>query len=160
MIPQKDNIMAHPSWLTDVYDPKKLTKTLDHVCKAIEKDKKEFNIQALAVRGNSGTLVAGAISMMVNLPIILVRKEGDGSHSDYKVEFNNILKKKGTAGYVVVDDIISSGDTIRSIFWAVQDHLPLLEMKKIYLYNGHRNEPLYIGGESVKRSVPVQYFGF
>jgi adenine/guanine phosphoribosyltransferase-like PRPP-binding protein len=157
LIPQKVNNMAHPSWLANVYDPQKLTIVLGRMCAAIEGDKKKFDIRAIAVRGNSGTLVAGAVSMMTGLPIILVRKEGDGSHSDFKVEYSEILKKKGASGYIIIDDIVASGNTIKTIRESIKDHLPLLELKKVYLYDGYgRSDPIRIG---TSKAIPVESFG-
>jgi len=73
---------------------------------------------AIACRGVSGMLVAVPLSIMMGKPLIIVRKEKSDNwkerttHSKYDIEFGIM----GTAvTYIIVDDLIDTGDTIRAI---------------------------------------------
>lgn len=65
----------------------------------------------IAVRGVSGFVVAGAVSAELGLPLVIVRKGTDGCHSDYLVEGPREL-----TDYIIIDDFLSSGDTIQAIY--------------------------------------------
>lgn len=64
---------------------------------------------AIAFRGMSGALIAPEIARRLNKGLIMVRKQTEDSHSSYKAE--------GLLGcrYVIVDDMIASGDTVKAI---------------------------------------------
>jgi len=69
--------------------------------------------------GLSGTLALGAIAgIYPNIPIGIVRKEGDGSHSSCFIEAPNNYYNK----WAFVDDLICSGDTFSKVEQAVKDN--------------------------------------
>jgi hypoxanthine phosphoribosyltransferase len=75
---------------------------------------KQFD--AIAIRGNSGAIIGGAIATALNKPIILVRKDKwkeESHHSMMHVE--GPLNWSPLARYVIVDDFVSSGATFRKI---------------------------------------------
>jgi orotate phosphoribosyltransferase len=83
---------------------------------------------AIAFRGMSGALAAAPLALKLNKHLICVRK-GESTHADYDVE--------GALGcrYIIVDDCISSGATVRTIQDKIHQSDPLSNCVAIYLYN-------------------------
>jgi adenine/guanine phosphoribosyltransferase-like PRPP-binding protein len=146
--------MAHSYYLESLFYPKILSIKASQLSDAINLDKKELDLKAIAVRGMSGCLIAGLISVLTDLPIILVRKPKEESHSYMNVEYIESLNAF-SASYCIVDDLIGSGNTCRLIEDAVRKELPDLSLRKIYLYNSDRIVPLSVNG----KEVDVQSFG-
>lgn len=85
---------------------------------------------AIAFRGLSGALVAPSIAIMMNKHLLAVRKTGDTDHSKYRVE--------GYMGcpYIIVDDLIESGETMETIIDAVGSF-----PEAIFLWNTSKETP-------------------
>ena len=81
-------------------------------------DKYHIDFDSIAIRGNSGAIMGGALSLITNKPLILVRKKDDDNHSVYNVEGYT-----GVRRYIIVDDLISTGDTIGHIIADIREHL-------------------------------------
>lgn len=69
-----------------------------------------FSCEAIAFTGMSGAIMAPMIAARLGVPLILVRKPFDNSHSGRRVE-----GAYDADTYLIVDDFISSGDTVRNI---------------------------------------------
>jgi orotate phosphoribosyltransferase-like protein len=54
----------------------------------------------------SGALIGPPVALRLNKSMILVRKDEDDTHSDYKVEGDRNIKR-----YVILDDFVCSGKT-------------------------------------------------
>lgn len=76
---------------------------------------REVKFDAIAVRGMSGAIIGGAIAHELSKPIILVRKDDheEAHHSCMDVE--GPIDWAPPARYVIVDDFVSSGNTLRRI---------------------------------------------
>lgn len=101
------------------------THTPDYVCshveKVLERDKvakivpvavqllKRFEFDAIAFRGMSGCLLAAPLAYLTGKTLIMVRKP-EQSHTSLIVEGDKAAKT-----YVIVDDFISSGQTVKII---------------------------------------------
>ncbi len=86
---------------------------------------------AIAVSGYSGALVAGAFSIALKKPIILVRKTTEDAHSSSLVEYGRIRSK---FRYIIVDDFVASGETIQRIRKAVKQKRPTSIFVGVYPY--------------------------
>lgn len=64
-------------------------------------------IDAIAFTGMSGALVAPRVASLLDLPMLMVRKAYDGSHSDYEVE--GFVESQC---YIIVDDFVCTGTTV------------------------------------------------
>lgn len=76
----------------------------------------------LICRGSSGTILATAIQMMLSTNecyIWHIKKEGEVSHGD-----SDRPRRMEKAVNIVVDDFISSGETIRAIVGVVREMIP------------------------------------
>jgi len=104
--------VTQSSYLGAVLTPDGLRDAAAKVSRRIEQleAEKGYKIDAIAFRGMSGALVGPMAATFLNKGMLLVRKPGDGSHSDYTVE-GMILARK----YVIVDDFVSTGVTVSAI---------------------------------------------
>lgn len=81
-----------------------------NVTKAAHDLKKQgFDFESIAFRGMSGAVLASPIALALDKTLILVRK-GENTHSQYAVEGDLSGQK-----YIIVDDFISTGETVRTI---------------------------------------------
>ncbi len=87
--------------------PKDLKRITTRVSKKMLALKKKLKFDAIVFRGNSGAAIAFPVSVATGIPVVLVRKEG--SHGS-KIEGSCNVSK-----YIILDDFISSGDTMRKI---------------------------------------------
>lgn len=119
------------SYLGSVLDPESLKEAIaifKHASRAVG-----FQFDAIAVRGNSGTLFGGALSVATSRPLILVRKQAELSHSNMGVE--GAVKAQR---YLFVDDIMFSGHTFRSTVKSISDLGHGGKCVGVFLYNaGH-----------------------
>lgn len=74
-------------------------------------------VDAVVVTGKSGMSLAFATLMLIDFPLVVVRKRGENSHG------NNIEGPRtiNVRRYIVLDDFISSGATVRTIVQDIND---------------------------------------
>ena len=101
----------------------------------------KFN--AIAFRGISGALIAPVIAHSLKKEIIAVRKS-EKRHSSSKVEG---VGKTTTANYIIIDDLIDSGKTMRDIIDAITKANPRYNLVGIILYTSTRKASWYYKGE-------------
>lgn len=104
-------------YLHQCLSPRQLRRTVREVVTALRPHKHEFD--AIAFRGLSGSLVAPSVALRLHKPLIAVRKppeQQQQSHSEYMVE-----GAVQTQCYVIVDDIICTGQTVESIVLAIRE---------------------------------------
>ena len=97
--------------LTVMLNPKRAKFTVKQVIRMIRERKLEFD--AIVCRGVSGLLIAPIVAMRLNKTLIVVRK-GEKTHSAYTVEGDHGAKR-----YLILDDFIDGGDTVRAIIKCV-----------------------------------------
>lgn len=94
-------------YLYNALDVQKRNKMVANATRFLARRKKSFD--GIAVRGVSGMLLGVPISERLNVPLAIIRKP-DGNHSGLRVEGDMRIKR-----YVIIDDLIVSGDTISTI---------------------------------------------
>ena len=85
--------------------------TVKKAVPALKKLKKSLNFDAIAITGSSGAALAFHASILLDVPVIYVRKAGERSHGQ-QIESNAHCEVKR---YIIVDDFIDSGSTISRI---------------------------------------------
>jgi adenine/guanine phosphoribosyltransferase-like PRPP-binding protein len=128
--------MSHASWLACLFNPEKLEKVANILSKQINSDKLKLKINSIAVTGISGVAIGGLLSYKTKLPLVIVRKVSEHTHSSKHVEYSDWLEN---LNYCIVDDLISSGDTIERIKKNIEDETEDSKLIKIYLYNGYNS---------------------
>jgi adenine/guanine phosphoribosyltransferase-like PRPP-binding protein len=109
----------HAVYMEELIIPENLRKTINAVVKVL----KGKNYDALAFTGQSGSLLAGPLAVRLNKPLIMVRKHSmPKPHSSREVE--GLINARS---YIIVDDIVSSGDTVRRIRAKIRDWAPEAE---------------------------------
>jgi len=95
-------------YLSEVLAPQPLRKTINRIKRLIQKNNLEFD--AIAFSGMSGSLVASALSLEIDKPLILVRsKLIENCHGDPVEGFTE------AGSVIIVDDFIETGETIENI---------------------------------------------
>lgn len=95
------------SYMRRYLDPHTLEKSVATIASFLEPYLDQFD--TLAFRGHSGSILGTALALKLKKNMLLVRKDGEDSHSDYAVE--------GTlhSRYLIIDDLVASGRTVRKI---------------------------------------------
>lgn len=123
------------SYLRDFVDPVHLKERIDLCVQALKIDLGRFD--AIAFTGMSGALIAPPVAMALGKSLIMVRKPGHSSHSDYTVEGDYAARR-----YVIVDDFRSSGKTEANIRESIAQVMPRAEY--IGFLSGLYLDPYYV----------------
>lgn len=88
---------------------------------------------SIAFIGMSGALLAPTLAYVMNKELIALRKQPSNSHSFHSIEGYAATKK-----YIVVDDFICTGETLRDVIKRMKDFAPQAEFVGTYMYSDHR----------------------
>jgi hypothetical protein len=106
--------MTHDTaYLHNAIDKKLLVPTVNNLLRLIRKSKVQFD--TIVFRGMSGALIAPIIAYKLDKEVIIIRK-GEDAHSCRKAEGYTKSKR-----FIIIDDFVSSGDTIRQIFQSLYE---------------------------------------
>ena len=96
------------------------SSTVKHIGKMVKLLNK-YDYDALAFRGMSGALLAPILALKCKKTLMMVRKpkSTDTHHSMYLVEGDRLCKR-----YIIIDDFISSGRTMKEIIYNVHAFAP------------------------------------
>ena len=98
----------HADYLSDCFDIKKRVVTVNRLWEFVIKEKVKFD--SIAVMGVSGLVIGSILSYKLGSNLCVVRKT-TRTHSENKVESGI----KSIESYLIIDDIMDSGKTVRSI---------------------------------------------
>jgi len=99
----------YSQYLGDVFKPNDFRVTYEWVKRVLE----GMSFDAIAFRGTSGAALAFPLSLDLNVPLIHIRKHMGHSCNTVEGIFD-------CRTYVIVDDIVCSGDTLREIKRQIQ----------------------------------------
>lgn len=85
----------------------------------------------IAVSGVSGCTVGAAVALKLKKHLIVVRKEGDGSHSRCNVEG---YPENVSFCYIILDDFVCDGITVNRIYYSIREENNQAECCGIYQY--------------------------
>lgn len=134
------------SYIEPALDPRKRPKLIKALVKAIKEHETFPQCEAVAVRGISGLLVGPEVAQKLGKPLAVCRKPKDGSHACVIVECCSPCDR-----YIIVDDITSTGGTVRAIIDAMEADLKATKPLAVFLYNSS-------GGDvhlSKKMGIPI-----
>lgn len=115
----------HANYLGIPFNPKALRASIKMATNALKVNTVRFD--AIAMRGVSGLTFGSTLAYRLRKNIIVIRKPADGTHSKQAVEY-----RPDTLSCIIVDDLISSGDTIRAMLKALREHG--IACRGVYLY--------------------------
>jgi len=104
--PVRDVVQVQSTYLHSVYDPEKFQRTVNTLVELMRPHVEDFD--AIAFRGSSGAALAYPLGFLLKKPLIHIRKEL--GHAGIRVE-----GLFGARRIAVIDDFVSSGETIRII---------------------------------------------
>jgi len=113
-----------------VFEVKEFTKVVDRAARALKAFSKKNPFDAIAFTGNSGAAMAYPLSYKLKVPLICIRKRPSDSHSSLKLEGCVSAKR-----YVIVDDFIESGSTMKKIQRVIKQELEDAKLVGIFLYD-------------------------
>jgi hypothetical protein len=119
--------MRTSGYLEAVLTPDGLDGAINRTVDALRPLADRFEV--VAVRGVSGSLVGPAAAWVLGKHLLVVRKEKK-HHS-----FSEVEGPCGEYRYVIIDDLVATGDTVRSVVVAVAGSSPLSRCVGVYLYN-------------------------
>ena len=98
-------------YLEDFIDPRKAKYIINECVAELRKLQRTsvLEFDAIACRGLSGLLIAPQIAVRLEKSLIVVRK-GEDCHSSNMVEGDS-----ATLRYIIVDDLIATGSTVRAM---------------------------------------------
>ncbi len=118
-------------YLNKVFKPDKFAEILDETIKAILAFKPKFD--AIAFTGVSGAAMAFPVSAATGIPLICIRKSKDNTHY-FKGKNPKYEGITGIKKYIILDDFVTSGETIRTIKWEIKTENPKAKCVGIYTY--------------------------
>lgn len=95
----------------EVLDPNEFLRTLERTVAAL----RTRDFDAIAFCGMSGAVLAPSVAQALGKTLLLVRKSSEVRHSSYTVEGDC-----GANTYVILDDLICTGETVRHIQRQIQ----------------------------------------
>lgn len=121
------------SYLNKVLNRAERKLVIATAVRKLRKFKDKFD--AIAVTGSSGLLIGPAVADKLDKDLILVRKDKDNSHSCLSIEYDGISQPN--MRYIILDDIVASGDTIRAIHRKMNENFfdVKFDYVGLYLYN-------------------------
>jgi hypothetical protein len=118
------------NYLHNVLTPAKLARIINHATREQDILRSFMPFDAIAFTGVSGAMVAPILALKWQKGLLLVRKPNEKNHSSMLVEGMEVAKS-----YLIVDDLIASGDTARRIIAALKESHPLAKCVGAYTYN-------------------------
>ena len=132
--------------------PDQLSIRIKESAKQIVELKEKLKFDAVAFSGSSGAAIAFYLTIEHNIPIIYARKDNEKSHGTI-IEGNK--HTKGIKKYLIVDDFVCSGDTIRHIhkqistFCSAND-MTCPKLAGVYCYMSSIRDDTIVNGKPVK----------
>jgi adenine/guanine phosphoribosyltransferase-like PRPP-binding protein len=90
--------------------------------------KLEDNFDSIACCGVSGLMVVPQIAELLNKNIVIIRKQNEKRYSDFYIEGVSPFR------YVIIDDLICSGNTIKWINNVIHEDNPKARCVGLYCY--------------------------
>lgn len=105
-----------------------IAQTVKEAVRDISPYKRRFDF--IAVTGMSGCLIGAPVAVALGIPLVVVRKKGDTSHS-----WRPLINGSAAFGkYLFLDDFISVGTTFRRLVNVLSNEDPNPEYAGSYLY--------------------------
>lgn len=117
---------VNTSYLHCMLDPREFQRRVPIAKQVLAK----HDYDSFAFRGMSGALLAAPLANMLDKTMIMVRKPKVDCHTSRAVEGDSAARR-----YVIVDDTVCSGNTIRKIIRAVKRFAPEAECVGLLIWN-------------------------
>lgn len=112
------------SHLTFITDPRTLPIIIDKTTEAITDRRWAQEAEAIVFSGYSGAMVGGAVCAATGQYPVIVRKANDEGGDHGRDHGDKIEGAGGTYSYIILDDFIASGRTMRRIYEEMKTYRP------------------------------------
>lgn len=103
------------AYLDSIFEsPLEYKRLIDRIADQMVTLKKKNSFSGMAFRGQSGAALAYPLSARLNIPLICVRKTREISHG-----LNVEGSSRNIRRYIIIDDFIENGNTIKAIIKAI-----------------------------------------
>lgn len=120
-------------YLKTIFEPAIFQATVKKTIEHARLLQKEVEFDTIAFSGVSGAGMGFILGHALNLPVLVMRRDGDGSH--YRQYRATPLEGNfGVRRYLVVDDFIASGDTVNRLIKTINAECPLADCAAILTY--------------------------
>jgi len=125
---KRSTLHIRSSYLYDAFNVTIMRRMVSGLVKLIKESEIEYD--SIACRGVSGLMIASPVALRLNKPLIVIRKGTSNCHSSIAVEgyLSPDLR------YIIIDDFISSGNTIKEIIKEIEDYY--IERRKYWEQGG------------------------
>lgn len=136
------------------FNSKLLRETAQAIAARLPTLMAELDAGTIVVTGKSGVSLGFAVAMLLDFPLVVVRKSGEASHgSDVEGPNGHIVGR-----YIVLDDFVQSGTTIRTIADKLSNRastsgLAPVECVGVLCYSGQYDSPRWLTVHGL--NVPV-----
>jgi adenine/guanine phosphoribosyltransferase-like PRPP-binding protein len=110
-------------YLDFIGDSEQLKKVTDATAKYIKKLHRKLKFDAIVVTGLSGAGVGFPVSYKTGLPVIYIRKSRVYTHGEDIEGIVGNLKNKRLLKYIILDDLIGTGKTVKKIMRKMQKEI-------------------------------------
>lgn len=95
----------------------------------LKKRLKKLDFDTIVFSGMSGALIAPSLADALKKKLVMVRKDSDITHSCYRLEGD-----LGGCRYIIIDDQISSGETIKRIIRKMKEEDSQKELVGVHFW--------------------------
>lgn len=117
--------------------PNQRRKILRDMTKELRRHEKKF--ETIVCTGLSGTLIAPSLADRLKKSLVVLRK-GESSHG---VDIEWTSDNPPIRNFIIVDDVVSTGETVQRILEEIRAHWPKATCKGILLWRNVR-DPQYV----------------
>lgn len=155
-------------YLERVFNPESFQLTIKSMVQNVSRVFEETPFEALAFMGQSGAAIAYPLSYLLQMPLILVRKDDDSSHHVKLRRIDRLRYLEGEVHantFLIVDDQIESGASILKIIERIRDYNPNARCVGVMLFgNNYARETLSPNNSRMfmdqKDTFPVYFGGY
>jgi len=137
---------SHTYYFNGVFSAREKSIAIEKAISVLQ----DIDFEVIAVRGVSGLMVGSVLAHQMGKELAIVRKPSEGCHSGHEIE-----GFVGSYKYIIVDDLIATGETIRKIVSGVQEISPRAKCVGIYLYRDVSNYRYDPDGDSSRSTGMV-----
>lgn len=127
---RKRQFRVRSSYLDSIYYVETFHNVVEEMAEYVKKFCKTRRVDAIAFTGTSGAAVAYPLSAQLQIPLICIRKSGEANH--YGGTYEGVI---GIKQYIIVDDCIETGNTIKTIKKEVKKVCRNSKPVAVILYN-------------------------
>lgn len=120
-------------YLKTIFNPNVFPLTVKNTVAKARALHKKHGFDTIAFSGISGASMAFILASRLKLPLLNIRKMDENSH--YVKQMGTLIEgNTGASKYMIVDDFISSGDTVNHIIATIKREMPFAECVAILMF--------------------------